>query len=191
MGQKNKKKKKYKNTTKAKQITTFVILQIIAIVLFASMIYNSVPISPERVECTSIQIINIKNVRRFHEFRVCVYTENESYEFPNFGEIPKSTLLDKIKEEEEISIKYVKTYGGFKCYNLIVDARSESEVYLSLEDYNAKRPLIGVIILILILESILIGACVTYYIFYHGLQFSRKKRKKNKKHSKSHKNSIK
>ncbi len=194
MGQKNKKKKKYKNTAKAKQITTFVILQIFAIVLFASMIYNSVPISPEKVESASIHVKNIDNLPTYREHRVFVYTENDTYIFPNMAsfQLTNEELVDKVKEEDQIFIKYSERYSFILGrHKFIVDARSESETYLSLDEYNSKTPLIGVIILIIILESILVGACVTYYIFYHGLQFSRKKRKKDKKHSNSHKNSTK
>ncbi len=193
MGQENKKKKKkHIDKTKTKQITTFIILQIIAIVLFASMIYNSVPISPEKVESASIHVKNIDNLPTYREHRVFVYTENDTYIFPNMAsfQLTNEELVDKIKEEEQIFIKYCERYSFILGHHkFIVDARSESEMYLSLDEFNSKRPLIGVIFLILILESILIGACVTYYIFYHGLQFSRKKHKK-KKHNNSIKNST-
>lgn len=157
----------------------FIIIQFVILVAFACSLYDSMPISAKKINNASIQIQDIKNERKYNEYRVCIYSESGKYEFPNAGAFSKSSnsnILEHLKEGEQLSIKYTKKVYLFGSYNLIIDARNDSDVYLSLNDYELRRKsgLVGVVIVFLIIE------CLFASLFAINAKLQRNNCKKSK-----------
>ena len=157
---KNKKRRK-KNRQKSKAIIRFAIGQLVVLLVCIMLISSSRPVNIDDcvektiiVEDTEYQYYPLHNERVFS-----VYSKGIRYQFTNAGITMKyssNELNQAIQPGEEIHITYVEHYGFWRIKNLVVDARSETDIYFDGDIYHTQQQsaFIGAIILSTILEAI-------------------------------------
>ena len=94
-----------------------------------------------------------------NEYIFSVFSSGVRYRFPGTGitmEYSPRELNQAIQPGEEIHITYAEHYGFWRIKNLVVDARSETEIYFDGDIYHTQQQssFIGAIILSAILEAI-------------------------------------
>jgi len=88
---------------------------------------------------------------------------------------PNSKLFDTIQIGDEISISYVEQYSFFGKRNSVVEAKSDTEVYRSIEEYNSTSAFVPVIIIFAIVEFLFLSS-----IAIHVVVFRKRYRKASK-----------
>ena len=166
---------KLRNRKFAKRIAKYAVIgQIIIILLFSVLFYQSKPIDIK--DCTSIEIVvdEKEYVHGYGEYKCRIISNEMRYEFSNtgiFGNYTLKELYQMISKGECIDIVYVERYLFFQKYNLIIDARNESNVYIDIDTYTAQREATFLILMTFVsfVEMIFIASIV------FGIVFHRKK----------------
>ncbi len=167
---------------KSKRIICFALVQVGILLLFIGMFYQSKPIKQEDTRHILITVTDVAYERNFGEYKFYVFSDSDRYEFFETGAFSlysNKELYEMIRTGDRISLIYVEKGGLFGKTNSVVDARTETETYRSLEQVNAsfKKANIVIIVFFFIVELLYL-AVLALCIAFHNKTKAFSKRKK-------------
>lgn len=138
------------------------LLQVLFICFLVNGINDSKTIKPEDTQQVTIVVEETKHFEsaggRGPDWFI-VYSDSQKFYFNNFGffaQYSNSQLDESISVGEKLTLTYFEKYHLFANRNFVVDARSESEVFRTLDEYNKNFSYsdVAAIIIFCILEII-------------------------------------
>ena len=167
-------------------IMSFVLGQITIFLLWGSLLYMSQPVNLS--ECTTRKIM-VENIEYEHIYQehVCRISSNGiQYEFPSlgiWGKYSSADYYEEMKPGKILEITYTSDRSFFRKYNLIVDARNESTIYLNFDSYNnqKEKAFIATIVIFSIIELVFLTILICKVVLYRKKLklFFPRNRKKN------------
>lgn len=182
-------KKKFSLVEK-KLLRTVIALVLIQLLFVFTSIYAlicSKPISENDTKQIEIIVDDMYFVRVPRENWLVVVSDSTKYLFKSrltFYECSVDELYESISEGNKLSLKYYEEYNILGKSNLVVDARTETEIYRTIEEYNQNKQGVPVLVIIIfsIIELVFIGIICLYVWLNHntikGIYRKVKKRKK-------------
>ncbi|MBQ2273271.1 MAG: hypothetical protein II337_07415 [Clostridia bacterium] len=157
-----------------KTVIALILIQF-AIVLILTPSMNPKPIGIEdtkQIDITVDDIYYFKFSKGDSWF--VVVSDSTRYIFigrPTFEGYSVSELYRSIHKGDKLSLMYRETYNILGRVNLVVDARSGSEIYRTIEEYNvgAQYTKVFVAILFSIIEIVFIGIIFVYVWLNHNV----------------------
>ena len=143
-------------------------IQLVIVALFGTILYQSLPIDIKDAKQIEVVVQDVKCERAISEYQVTIYFNSTKYQFPNngiFSESSNDDLLKKIDKGDKISIVFFERYRLTGKKNWIVDARSETATYRSLESYNAGKAVVRTITIIVFLIIEVLYILVSVFMF--------------------------
>lgn len=140
---------------KKRTIICVLLWQVVLICFLVSGIDSGKNIKPED---THQATITVEKTRHFSSAGgkgpdwFIVYSDSQKYYFNNFGIFSKysNSYLDKnISAGEKLTLTYFEKYHLFANRNWVVDARSETEVYRTLDEYNERHAGVDVVTIVI------------------------------------------
>ena len=163
-----------------KAIIVIVIIQSLILIGFLVLLNKSQPVNITKATQRNIVVETVDYGRKYNESRLYVYENSIEYRFSR-GALSNEydSLFDiskAIHEGDRITITYIEKRGILTKTNLVIDAFSEDEVYLSYRQYNSDKHMTRIILSVCFafLELVFIAISV-FAIMIH---FDKKKRKK-------------
>ena len=155
-----------------KYIFTMLLAQIIIIIFFSSLVYESKPINPQKVQKITINVDDIEYIGVTHLTRFSVICDSVKYRF-SLGQCSVNDLKENIEIGNTISISYVTKRNIFGKYNLIVDACTDNKVYYTIEEYNSQKEVVLIISIVIcaITESIFLFVVIFRKIIFIGYNY--------------------
>ena len=125
------------------------------------------PISTQDMKQTDIIVEDIYLISRPKELWLVIIADSEKYLFESHSIFDTHSLeeLNKaISKGDKLSLRYYEGYVCFRKTNLVVDARTETENYRTLEEYNRGKQGVPVFVVILfsIIEIVFVGIIFVY-----------------------------
>lgn len=154
----------------------FVIIQFLIVILFVLLVRGSRQIDMNDTKQIDITVDDIYIIRVAGEDQLVVVADSTEYLFEGratFEDHSVHALYNSISKGDSLSLIYYESDRIlFKNANVVVDARTETEIYRDFEEYN--RGMQGVPIFVVILFSIIelffIGIVFVYVWFNYGAQ---------------------
>ncbi|MBP3923085.1 MAG: hypothetical protein J6D27_08970 [Ruminiclostridium sp.] len=161
------------NTTNKKQfvrgLIIFIVVQVLITVFFFFLLIECSPVDLKDMKQLDIVVESIDYKRVISEYRMDIYSDSVRYSFNSrstISECSVSELYDKIKVGDRLSVIFYEKNSIFDKQNLIIDARVETEIYRSVEEYNnGKSTLKTVIIFVLCIVEILFLSILALFIY--------------------------
>ena len=156
-----------------KTVIALILIQF-AIVLILTPSMNPKPIDIEDTKQIDITVDDICYFPVLREEFLFVVSDSTRYLFigrPTFEGYSVSELYRSIHKGDKLSLMYRETYNILGRVNLVVDARSGSEIYRTIEEYNVGRQYAKVFVAILfsIIEIVFIGIIFVYVWLNHNV----------------------
>ena len=146
----------------------FIVVQVLIIASFSFLLIESRPVDLKDTKQLDIVVESIDYKRVISEYRMDIYSDSVRYSFnsrPTFSECSVSELYDKIKVGDRLSVIFFEKNSIFDKQNLIIDARAETGIYRSAEEYNnGKRTLMTVIIIVLCIVELLFFGVLALFV---------------------------
>ena len=143
-----------------------VLIQVVIVIMFVFVFRASQPIDIKEINQIDIIVEDIYLVRSSRSNKLLVVSDSTMYLFqtsPMFEEYSVNELYELISKGSKLSIRYFETYMlYYGKVRYVVDARSETETYRSIEAYYSSHE--GAAIFVIILFSVL-------ELFFIGLVF--------------------
>ena len=152
-------------------ILLFVLIQALIICVFIFLISDNQPININETKLVDVIVDDIYCFRVRGENWLCLVADSTKYLFfsrATFADYSVHELYTSISKGDRLSLRYYESNSGLlkisKISNIVVDARSETEIYRTLEEYNRgiQGGTIGLIIIFLVVELIFVGVFVLY-----------------------------
>lgn len=173
--------KKFKLSVIEKQslrsIFIIITIQILIIQVFVTGYKNSFPVEIQDTKCVDITVSDvIKVYGRHRTLAVNVYTYLDGSDYTKFV-FPRSVLPDEYSCDElydalfpgeSLSLRYVERRSIIGWKNIVVEARTATDVYRTLDGYNNsddKESRIIMIVLLSIIEVVFLIGSVLYLCF--------------------------
>jgi hypothetical protein len=168
------------------------LIQVVIVLFFADILIRQ--IDENEIKHSDIVVDDVYKYRSFRTETLMVVADSKHYLFssrPTLKEASVNDIYESISIGDQLSLTYYEAQNMvFGKFNVVVDARSETEIYRTLEEYNRsiEGALVGVVILCLIIEMIFC-VLVLGYIWINFGMFKSIYRKIKKHHSnkKAHK----
>ncbi len=150
-----------------RMVIILALIQLVIIFIFLRLFRGSQQVNANVTKQIDIIIDDIYCYRVQGEYKLFIVSNATEYLFDSrstFEEYSVSELYESISKGDKLSLMYYRTHRIFGTVNLVVDARSESETYRTLEEYNKGRkgvPLFVVIAFFLI-EIVYVGIVFVY-----------------------------
>lgn len=140
----NKRKKQYLTyKQKKKRILFFLIKQLLILLVFLTPLYQAKPIPEDKCTQVSVVVEDVDYRRVVRSNTLVIVSDSVEYRFPARGFLDKEysnyELQQKIQKGDKLTITVVDNYSILGKTKLILDARTETEVYRSLEVTNSGR----------------------------------------------------
>ena len=166
---KRKRKRKYQQKTRC--VFYFLLIECIVLVLFCVVLDKSKPVDISQIKEASVIVedttyINSGQIRRFH-----IICDSETYIFSApwlaFGEYPLHELSKEIHIGDQLVVRYHERQGLSGVKKWIIDARSENNVYRSIDDYieSTKGVTTSVLIAFGVIELFIITIFVFWFLY--------------------------
>ena len=169
--------------TSSKKYLRIALIQLMLLLMFLGCFYSSKPFEIQNVKQAVLIVDDISYERVISEYKFSFFSNSVKYQFSNkgvFSNYSNSELYEKIEIGDRITIKYVEEYGLFGKINWVVDARTETEVYRSIEDYSDQKIAFIIICVFFYVVELLFLIVVTLYVFYDRRLAFFKNGRKNK-----------
>ena len=156
---------KLKRRESAEYIIKLVCIQIVIIlclvVAFASKF--NLENATRTTDSVLVENTECRNIL-FGDYTFIVCSEDKEYRFPNDGN--NRYLMKSIATGSIIQITYIDEFSIWGNFNKVIDARTETEVYLACEDYieRQEKSLVAVMVILALLEIIFLSALILYLI---------------------------
>lgn len=167
-----------------KAIIWLVIIQFLIILSFLVLFNMSRPVNMTVSTQCNIVVEKIDYGRGFLESRLYVYDHSTGYMFSKGAVISEYSgvyeISKQINEGDILTITYIENSTIFGKRNLVVDAFSQEDVYLSYHQYNADKQLVRIALYVIfaILELIFIAISV-FILILHSPNKRHKKKQQN------------
>ena len=150
-----------------RMVIVLAIIQVVIIFTFVHVLIGSQQINLNDTEQIDIIVDDIYYFRVPREKWLFVVSNSTEYLFmgrPTFEEYSVDELYNSISEGNRLSLRYYETHTVLGKVNLVVDARSESETYRSIEEYNHGKQGVPTIVTVVfsLIELIIAGIVFTY-----------------------------
>lgn len=150
------------------------LVQMLILIAFIRMYNIGQPISIHDTKQTDIIVEDIYPISTRKEQWLVIVANSEKYLFEShstFDTYSLEELNKSISKGDKLSLRYYEEYIVFRKTNLIVDARTETETYRTIEDYNsAKQGLpVFVVIVFSIVEIVFVGIVFIYVWLNHSI----------------------
>lgn len=148
-------------------VIVLALIQLVIIFIFAHMLIGSQQINVNDTKQIDITVDDIYYFRVPRENWLFVVSDSTKYLFKSrstFEEHSVNELYESIIEGAKLSLMYQETHTVLGNVNLVVDARSETETYRSLEEFNRGKQGVPVFVTIIfsIIELIFVGIVLVY-----------------------------
>ena len=149
-----------------------VIIQFLIAILFVLFVRGSRQINMNDTKQIDITVDDIYIIRVAREDQLVVVADSTEYLFEGrstFEDHSVHELYDSISKGDNLSLIYYESDRIlFKNANVVVDARTETEIYRDFEEYNRGRQGVPIFVVILfsIIELFFIGI-VFVYVWLH------------------------
>lgn len=142
----------------AKQVSVFLVIQILILAVFGIIYILDTPFDPSELKHGTITVDRVDYAHRLVEGSVCsLYSGDTEYRFARLplgeGEYSLYELYKSIQPGDTVSIIYEERSALLGTMNVILDARSGETVYRSLSYYTRfsdNNTLVGWIIFIIV-----------------------------------------
>jgi len=143
------------------------LIQLVIIFIFAHMLIGSQQINVNDTKQIDITVDDIYYFRVLRENWLFVVSDSTKYLFKSrstFEEYSVNELYESISEGAELSLMYRETHTVLGNVNLVIDARSETKTYRSLEEFNRGKQGVPAFLTIMfsIIELIFVGIVLVY-----------------------------
>ena len=150
-----------------RDILLFVLIQALIICVFIFLMSDNQPININETKLVDVIVDDIYCFRVRGENWLCLVADSTKYLFfsrVTFADYSVHELYTSISKGDRLSLRYYESNSGLLKSNIVVDARSETEIYRTLEEYNraTQEGTIGLIIIFLVVELIFVGVFVLY-----------------------------
>lgn len=151
-------------------IRTMLILgfvQILIMFTFIRMFNIGQPISTHDTKQTDIIVEDIYLISTIREQWLVIVADSEKYLFEShsiFDTYSVEELNKSIFKGDNLSLRYYEEYNIWGKTNSIVDARTETEIYRTLEEFNCAKQGVTVFVVIVfsIIEIVFVGVVFVY-----------------------------
>ena len=153
-----------------KRFFIIVCVQLMIISLFSLLLYESKSLNDKHIKQAIIVVDDIEYIRIMNEFRFSVFSNSIQYQFSNDGALSpyysNRDLYENVDVGDKLNIIYIEKYRLTGKQNLVVDARTEKEIYRSLEYYNTQKNYLRVFIIVFfsVVEMVYLFIISTYNI---------------------------
>ena len=158
-------KLKAKRQVFAKSIIKFVCVQIVIVLLFFEAFFSNFDIENAEKITESVFVENTEGRHDlFGDYTFIVYSEDKEYRFPNLGN--NRYFMESVATDSIIQITYIEKFNIWGKNNYVIDARSETEVYLAYEDYieQKEKSFVAFVVIFAVLEFIFLVVFILYLI---------------------------
>ena len=148
-------------------VIVFVLIQLLIAFAFIQMFSDGQPISIQDVKKIDVTVDDVYLVRAPKHDWLFVVSDSTKYLFRSsstFKEGAVSALHKSISEGDELSLKYYEAEYFWGKANVVVDARTETETYRTIEEYNRARQGVPVFVVIMfsVIELVFVGIIFLY-----------------------------
>lgn len=149
-------------------VILFALTQILIIFTLIYMLIVSQQISVNDTKQIDIIVDDVYYVRVPSENWLYVVSDSTKYLFKSrstFEEYSVSELYESISKDDKLSLRYHETHSVLGKVNLVVEARSETESYRTIEEYNHGKQGVPVFVVIVfsIIEIVFAGIVFVYF----------------------------
>lgn len=143
------------------------LVQMLILIAFIRMYNIGQPISIHDTKQTDIIVEDIYPISTRKEQWLVIVANSEKYLFEShstFDTYSLEELNKSISKGDKLSLRYYEGYIVFRKTNMIVDARSETETYRTLEEYNSGKQGVPIFVIVLfsIIEIVFVGIIFVY-----------------------------
>ena len=148
-------------------VIVLALIQSVIVFTFVHMLIGSHQININDTKQIDIIVDDIYYFRIPRENWLVVVSDSTKYLFVSrstLEEYSVNELYKFISEDHKLSLRYYETHNIFGKVNLVVDARSETETYRSIEEYNRGKQGIPAFVTIIfsVIELIFVGIVFMY-----------------------------
>ena len=158
--------KKKRKKIPFKSLFYFAIIQTIIGLLFLLSIRGCFPIEKNQTKETTIVVEDTAYWRGWNQYEFSIFSKSIEYSYPCLGALgPWASvheMAENIKIGDKITIVYEEQAGLTQTRFLIVEARTQTDVFLTMEDFNEQRVMgyRGLVVILIILELI----CLFFFV---------------------------
>ena len=129
-----------------KTIILISVIQCFILLSFLAVLYKTEPLDIAAARQCNIVVEKISYRRRYNESSLYVYDNSIGYRFSK-GALASEynsvrDISEALNEGDILTITYIEEQGIFGKTNLVIDAFSENEEYLSYRQYNSEKRLV-------------------------------------------------
>lgn len=156
-----------------KTIIRLVFFQCFILLSILTVLYKSAPIDLTTATQCNIVIERISYGRRYNESSLYVYNNSVEYKFSkgalatDYNSVRE--ISEALNEGESLTITYIKDRSIFGETNLVIDAFSEKDEYLSYKQYNSEKHLVRVILIIFFCGIEIVFMTISVFVFMLNL----------------------
>jgi len=167
-----------------KSIIWIAILQIIVLAFFLVIWNDTQPVDLSQTKQLNITVREIDYRRDFNESNLYIYDGSNAYKFSKGAVLSEYRGVFDVSKElnvgDTLTITYIEDSNVFGKYNLIIDAYSIDNRYLSYQRFNVDKQYarIGVSILFGVVELIFIS--ISTFIIILNKKTSPSRKRKNR-----------
>ena len=152
-------------------VTAFALIQLSIVFIFVRMFIVVQPVSISDIKEIDIIVEDVYCLSSLKQKWLVVIADSGKYIFENgtFAECSISELYKFIHKGDKLSLMYRETHS-ISGKNLVVDARSETATYRTIEEYNRGQQGVPVFVVTLfsLIELVFIGVIVLYIWLNHN-----------------------
>ena len=168
-----------------KTIIRIVIIQILILTCFIVLLSMSQPVDITTATQCKIVVETIDYGRRYNELSLYVYEDSIGYMFSK-GALSTEyhsvfDISKKINEGDIITITYIEERGIFGKTNVVIDAFSEDESYLSYHQYNSGKRIVRILVSVGFAVLELIFIVISVFAIMIATPSNKRCKKKHKK----------
>ncbi len=163
-----------------KSIVVIAIVQFIVFILFLGLLSGTQSVDLAQTKQLNITVKRIDYRSDFNESNLYIYDGSKEYKFSKGALLAENRgvydMSKKLNVGDTLTITYIEECNVFGKYNLIIDAYSIDDTYLSYERFNEdkQKARIGVSILFGVFELIFILISVFIIIINKKISYSKK-----------------
>ncbi len=140
-------------------------VQILIVVAFIRIFNVGQPISTHDTKQTDIIVEDIHLISTRRDAWLVIIAGSEKYLFErhsSFDTYPWEQLNKSISKGDKISLRYYEGYTIFGRSNWIVEARTETEIYRTLEEYNRAKQGVSIFVVIIFIIIEIVYALIAF-----------------------------
>ena len=143
------------------------LVQILILIAFIRMFNIGQPVSIYDTKQADIIVEDIYLISSRKEQWLVIIVDSEKYVLEShstFDTYSLEELNESISKGDKLSLRYYEGYVAFRKTNLVVDARTETELYRTIEKYNRGKQGVPIFVIVLfsIIEIVFVGILFVY-----------------------------